>query len=124
MALELGAEALAVEDVVAEHEAAGVAVEEVGTDGESLGEALGFGLDGVADRDPELGPVAQEALERVLFVRGVDHQHLRDAREDQGGERVVDHGLVVDGDELLAAAQGDGVKSRAGAAGQDDSAHG
>ena len=46
--LQLGAEALAVEDVVAEHQAAGLAAEEVRADGERLGESLRFGLHRVA----------------------------------------------------------------------------
>ena len=56
-------------------------------------------------------------------MRRRDHQHVADPGEHQGGERVVDHRLVVDRDQLLAHREGDRVQARAGAAGQDDAPH-
>src|SRR5262249_45427577 len=43
-----------------------------------------------------------------------------DPREHERRERVVDHRLVVDGDELLADREREGPQARPGAAGEDD----
>ena len=58
------------------------------------------------------------------LVGGGDDQYVLDPGQHQRGEWVVDHRLVVDGHQLLAHREGDGVQPRARAAGQDDSAHG
>ena len=123
-AAQVARKAVAEEDVVAEHERAGVARDEVLTDEEGLGEAVGRVLDGVGERDPERGPVAEQALE-VGQVRGRrDDEDVADARHHEDGERVVDHGLVVDGQELLARDRGERVEARARAAREDDAFHG
>ena len=64
-----GAEAGAVEDVVAEHEGHGVVTDEVGADDEGLREAVGAGLHGVADLDAPLPAVAEQPLELVGVLR-------------------------------------------------------
>ena len=91
---------------------------------ERLCQAVGGWLLDVAERDPELGAVAQESLELLGVVRGGDDQDVADARQNQRGQRVVDHRLVVDRHELLRDAMGDGVQPGTGAAGQDDALHG
>jgi len=47
-------------------------------------------------------------------------QDLANAGQHQGRERVVDHRLVVDRQQLLADRPGDRVQACAAAAGQDD----
>jgi len=64
---------------------------------ESLGKAVRRRLLGVADVDAQPGTVAQHPLERRSVVRGV-----ADTRQHQSGERVIDHRLVVDRQQLLA----------------------
>src|SRR6185369_2411286 len=49
-----------------------------------------------------------------------DDQNLPHPAQHQGGQRVVDHRLVVDGKQLLADGAGDGMQAGAGAPGQDD----
>jgi hypothetical protein len=51
--LELEAESLAVEDVVAQHQRAALAADEVRADREGLGEALRLGLLGICERHSE-----------------------------------------------------------------------
>src|SRR5450759_1767328 len=114
----------AVEDVVAEHECRRVGADEARADDERLGEPVRFRLGGVADRDAELRPVTEQALELLGVVRRRDHQHVADPGQDQRRQRVVDHRLVVHRDELLAHADGDRVQPSPGAPGQDDSAQG
>jgi len=67
--------------------------------------------------------VAEKKLEAGgIFGCGYD-EDLADAGEHESRERVVDHRLVVDGEELFRDCLGDGVKPRAGAACEDDSLH-
>ena len=51
--LETSPETGAIEDVVAEDQRAGLVTDEVSTDDERLGQPLGGGLLGIADRDAE-----------------------------------------------------------------------
>jgi isoleucyl-tRNA synthetase len=83
---------------------------EVTADDEGLRQPVGRGLHRERQRDPELRPVPQQPAEAVGLVRGRDHQDVADAGQHQGGQRVVDHRLVVDGHELLADALGDRVQ--------------
>ena len=75
------------------------------------------------DRQPERRPIAQEPAERVLLVRRGDHQDLADTRQHERRQRVVDHRLVVHGQQLLAHRERERMQPRAGAAGQDDPLH-
>ena len=50
-------------------------------------------------------------------------EDVPDAGQHKGGQRVVDHGLVVDGDELLGDGPGGGEQARPRAAGEYDSPH-
>ena len=52
-----------------------------------------------------------------------DDEDLADAREHQHRQRVVDHRLVVDGQQLLRRGERDRMQTRAGAAGEDDAFH-
>ena len=94
--------------------------DELAADQERLRQAPGVGLHGVADRDADLAAVAEHALEVADVLGRRDQEDLADAGEHQRRERVVDHRLVVDRQELLADGPRDRVEPRARAAGQDD----
>src|SRR5690606_15871746 len=113
-------EAVTEEDVVAEHQGAGLAIEEGFADEEGLGKAFGLGLFGVAELDAPLRAVAEQVLKGGGVFWGGAHQHLPDLRQHQHAERVIDHGFVVDRDELLAHRFGDGKQPRARSARQND----
>ncbi len=51
---------------------------------------------------------------------GLDDEDVANARQHQGGKRVIDHGLVVNGQQALANGVGDGIETRAGTSGKDD----
>ena len=123
---QLGHQIVAVEEVVAEHEGSGGTGEEVGGDEEGLGEAIGAGLDGVMNGHAPAAAITEEPLEEGLIVWGGDDEHLPDPRQHEGAEGVIDHGLVVGGQELFAHRLGDRVQTGAAAAGQDQplAAHG
>ena len=122
-AAEVPAEAVAEEDVVAEHEGAGLARDEALADEEGLGEAVRRGLLGVGERDAEVGTVAQQALEVGQVRRRRDDEDVADARHHEDGERVVDHGLVVDRQQLLAGHERERVQAGARSAREDDAFH-
>ena len=113
-------EVVAVEDVVAEDQGGTVVADEVGADDEGLGEAVRAGLDGVLQVDAPLAAVAEQLLEARGVLRGGDDQDVTDAGQQQRGQRVVDHRLVVDRQQLLGDRQGGGMQPGAGAAGEDD----
>jgi len=102
---------LTVEDVVAEDEGGGVGADEVFADDESLREPIRRWLGGVLEIDSPLGAVAEESLERFLFVGSGDNEDVFDPCEKEDAEGVVDHRFAVNRDELLADAAGDGMES-------------
>ncbi len=123
MAAQPRAQALPVEDVVAEDERGGLRADVLLTDDERLRETVRRRLLRVGERDAELRAVAEQALELLGVVRSRDDEDVADAREHQRRQRVVDHRLVVHRDELLGDAEGDRVQTRAGSPGKNDAAH-
>lgn len=121
--LQVAAEAVAVEDVVAEHQGARLAGDELLADGEGLRQAVGARLLGVGQVHAVARPVPEQALEVGQVGRRGDDQDVPDARQHEGAERVVDHGLVVDRQQLLGGHERERVQARAGPAGEDDALH-
>ena len=120
---QLSAQAVPVEDVVTEDQCRGVATDVLGADVERLGQAVGLGLYRVAQRDAQVAAVAEQADELLLLVRRRDDQDVADAGQHQRRQRVVDHRLVVDGQQLLADRVRDRVQPGARATGEDDPFH-
>ena len=122
-ARQVARQAVAVEDVVAEHEGARLAVNELLADGECLGQAVGARLLGVGQVHAVARAVTEQALEVGQVGRRGDDQDVPDARQHEGAARVVDHGLVVDRQQLLGGHERERVQARAGPAGEDDAFH-
>ena len=122
-ARQVARKAVAVEDVVAEHQRARLAGDELLADGECLCEAVRAGLLGVGEVHAVARAVAEQALEVGEVGRRGDDQDVPDARKHEGGQRVVDHGLVVDRQQLLGGHERERVQARAGPAGEDDAFH-
>lgn len=95
-ARQVARQAVAVEDVVAEHEGARLAGDELLADGERLRQAVGARLLGVGEVHAVARAVPEQALEVGQVRRRGDDQDVPDSRQHEGGQRVVDHGLVVD----------------------------
>lgn len=121
--LQVAAEAVAVEDVVAEHQRARLAGDELLADGEGLRQAVRRGLLRVGEVHAVARAVPEQALEVGQVGRGGDDQDVPDARQHEGGQRVVDHGLVVDRQQLLGGHERERVQARAGPACEDDAFH-
>ncbi len=122
-ARQVAGQAVAVEDVVAEHQGARLAVNELLADGEGLRQAVGAGLLGVGEVHAVARAVPEQALEVGQVGRRGDDQDVPDARQHEGGQRVVDHGLVVDRQQLLGGHERERVQARAGPACEDDAFH-
>ena len=122
-ARQVARQAVAVEDVVAEHEGARLAGDEVLADGERLRQAVRRRLLGVGQVHAVARAVPEQALEVGQVGRRGDDQDVPDARQHEGGQRVVDHGLVVDRQQLLGGHERERVQARARAAGEDDAFH-
>ena len=122
-ARQVAGQAVAVEDVVAQHQCAGLAGDEPLADGEGLREAVGARLLGVGEVHAVARAVPEQALEVGEVRRRGDDQDVPDARQHEGGQRVVDHGLVVDRQQLLGGHERERVQARAGPAGEDDAFH-
>ncbi len=122
-ARQVARQAVSVEDVVAEHQGARLAVDEVLADGERLRQAVRRGLLGVGEVHAVARAVPEQALEVGQVRRRGDDQDVPDARQHEGGQRVVDHGLVVDRQQLLGGHERERVQAGAGPAGEDDAFH-
>lgn len=120
---QVAGQAVAVKDVVAEHERARLAGDEVLADGEGLRQAVGARLLGVGEVHAVARAVPEQALEVGEVRRRGDDQDVPDARQHEGAKRVVDHGLVVDRQQLLGGHERERVQARAGPAGEDDALH-
>lgn len=122
-ARQVAGQAVAVKDVVAEHEGARLAGDEVLADGEGLRQAVRARLLGVGEVHAVARAVPEQALEVGQVGRGGDDQDVANARQHEGGQRVVDHGLVVDRQKLLGGHERERVQASAGTAGEDDAFH-
>ena len=122
-ARQVARQAVAVEDVVAEHQGARLAGDELLADGEGLRQAVGARLLGVGEVHAVARPVPEQALEVGQVGRRGDDQDVPDARQHEGAKRVVDHGLVVDRQQLLGGHERERVQTSAGPASKDDAFH-
>ena len=122
-ARQVAGKAVAVEDVVAEHQRARLAGDELLADGEGLRQAVRARLLGVGQVHAVARAVPEQALEVGEVGRRGDDQDVPDARQHEGGQRVVDHGLVVDRQQLLGGHERERVQAGAGTPGEDDAFH-
>ena len=122
-ARQVARKAVAVEDVVAQHQGARLSADELLADGEGLRQAVRRGLLCVGQVHAVARAVPEQALEVGQVGRRGDDQDVPDARQHEGGQRIVDHGLVVDRQQLLGGHERERVQARAGPAGEDDAFH-
>ena len=122
-ARQVAGQAVSVEDVVAQHERARLTVNELLADGEGLRQAVGARLLGIGEVHAVARAVPEQALEIGEVRRRGDDQDVPDARQHEGAKRVVDHGLVVDRQQLLGGHERERVQAGSGPAGEDDALH-
>ena len=115
--------AAAVEDIISQNQRHLVFSDEFFADDEGFGQTVGGLLDGVAETHPQLAAIAKDVLENRNIFGGGDDKDVFYARQHQGGQGIVYHRFVVDGQGLFGYALGNGVETRAGTSGQDDAFH-
>ena len=115
--------AVAVEDVVAEDQRRRRSGDEIRADDIGLGEPLRARLLCIGQGQAPARSVAEQMAEPRQVLRRRNDQDFADPREHERGQRVVDHRLVVDRDQLLAGHERHRMKAGAAAAGQDDALH-
>lgn len=120
---QLWSETLAVEDVVAQHQAHTVVTDEFFADDKGLSKPIRARLYGVAEVDAKLFAVTQGTPEACQIFRGGDDEDVPDARKHEYRERVIDHGFVVHRQQLFGGAQCYGVQAGAGTACEDYAFH-
>ena len=113
-------EAAAVENIVTQHQGHRGIGNKIGPQYEGLGQAVGAGLDGIAQLNTPLPAITQQFGKRRLVLGGGDNQDLPNAGPHQGGQGVVDHRFVIHRHQLLADRAGQGVESGTRASRQDD----
>ena len=89
-------EAAAVENIVTQHQGHRGIGNKIGPQYEGLGQAVGAGLDGIAQLNTPLPTVTQQFGKRRLVLGGGDNQDLPNAGPHQGGQGVVDHRFGID----------------------------
>ena len=93
---EFGAQAMAVEHIVAKDQRNAIAADEFPPEDEGMGEADRLVLNDVVELDAPGGAVAEQVLiERQMLARR-DQQDIANSRQHQHRQRIVDHRLVVD----------------------------
>ena len=121
---KLGAHAMAIEHVVAEDQRDAIAADELPPQDEGMGEPDRLVLDDVVELDAPGGSVAEQALiERQVLARR-NQQDVADSCQHQHRQRIVDHRLVVDRQQLLVDGERGRIEPRARAAGENDALHG
>lgn len=78
------------------------------------------GLDYIFYGAPPLLSVMEQGFVQGQVLRCGDETDIPDTSHHQGGQGIVDHGLVINGHELLADAEGQRIQTGAGAACQQD----
>ena len=120
---QIAAEAVSVENIVAEDHGTRVIADEILSDQKRLRQTVRMRLHRVGQPDAELAAVAEQTLKARRIVRRGDDENVPDARKHERRERVVDHGLVIHGQQLLGRDPRERIQPRAGTPGEDDAFH-
>ncbi len=114
---------LALQDVVAEHDAEAVVTHEIARQANGMGDAQRATLVAIREVQVEVPSVRQQFDDVAHAPATQDDHHLVDAHAAQGLEREVDHRPVVDRHQVLVGYQRQRMQSRPGAASQQDAFH-
>ena len=117
-------EMVSIENVVTKDHCAGIVADKLFAEQECLGEAVGARLHLVLQVNSELASVTQQRLEPRCVVRRADDQDFVYARQHQRTQRIIDHRLVIDWQQLLTGDHGQRIKSCAGSTGKNNTFHG
>src|SRR5207247_223962 len=120
---ECGLQVVAVEDIVPEHQRAGLGADELLADEECLGDSLRLRLYLVAETHAPGTAIAEALFEAWRVIRRGNDEDVADIVEHQRAQGVIDHRLVVDRQQLLGYDLRHREEARAAAPGKDDALH-
>ena len=118
-----GAQSIAVEDVVAEHERARLARDELLAQQERLRQTIRGRLHHVGEFHTVLAAVAKQAFEIRQVLRRGDDENVTGTGHHEHAQRIVDHRLVVHREQLLRCHRRQRIQPRTRATGENDAFH-
>src|SRR5690554_1508640 len=121
-AFEQRAQRIAIKDIIAEDERRGVSIKKTLADKERLSKTIWMSLLRIFKANSPLLAAPEEAPKELLLMRRRDEQDIADARLEERRERIIDHRLIVDRQELFAHGTGKRMEARPSAACEDDAA--
>ncbi|MNV81448.1 hypothetical protein D3C71_1751150 [compost metagenome] len=104
---------MAVEDVIAQYQRTGVRTDELFTQNKGLCQPVRTWLYLVLQVQAPLAAITQQLLKTGGILRRADDQNIANTGQHQGTERIVDHRLVIDRQQLLAHRHGDRIETGA-----------
>ena len=113
-------EAVAEENIVPKDQAGVASPDEISGKEERLSDTFRLRLCDVLKGASPLAAVPEKFAELPAVVWRGDDGNLTDARQKENRQRIIDHRLIVDRQQLLADAEREGVKPRTGTARQQD----
>src|SRR5450830_106884 len=118
--LQLKLQIMAIENIIAKYEGTRAIANKFLADNKCLRQAIGAFLHCIFELQAPCAAIAQQLLEtwRILWRR--DNQNLAYASQHQGAERIINHRLVINWQQLLGHCHGDGIQARPRPSGQDD----
>ena len=113
----------AVEDIVPQHKTARIIPDKLPADNECLRESVRRRLLRILHPHPEIAPIPQQTPERRQILRRTYEKDIPYPRQHQCADGIINHWLVIYGQQLLAHPLGDRIQACAGSPGQDNSFH-
>ena len=108
---------VAVEDIVAQYHGAGIVPDKFLANQKRLCQPIGRRLNGILQTDAKMAAVPQQILKPRGIRRGRNDQNIPNSGKHQGGQRIVDHGLVINGKQLFGGDLCQRIKPCAGSTG-------
>ena len=120
---QMGRQPGTVEDIIPQNHGAAVVADKFLAQDERLCQTVRRGLHLVGKADTKLAAVAQQPLKvRQILGRG-DDQNIPDTRQHQRRERIINHGLIIDGQELLGCDHRQRIQPRSASSCKNDTFH-
>src|SRR5262245_19531663 len=121
--VEQGSEPSPVEKIVAQNQARRPPAKKIGGDEKGPRNSIGLGLLRIAEPDAPLASVPQESAKLRQITRRGDQENISDPSDHENRQWIVNHRLVIDGEELLRDGFGDRMQARGLSASEKDAAH-
>ena len=100
--MQQSVESDSLKNIISEYQTDRIRSNEIGTDQEGLRQSIRRRLLRIGELHSVVRTIAQQTTESRQILRGRDHENLPNPRTHQYRNRIVDHRLVVNGQQLLA----------------------